>query len=634
MPDDVKSKIAELEKELYAKDFEARPVGDTLKQRDGTTAPVWDTAGDAAIFLDDQARVAKRHRTMKKFVKISIIFFILAAAIAGFIWWREVNVISGENITIDISAPLMVAGGEPFETKFVITNGNKVSVEAATLFIEYPPGFYSVSDKGELPRIAKDLGGIAPGQSIAESVNTILYGEENVSKEVTVTLEYRMTGSNATLKKTETYEVKISSSLVKVKLQTLSEASSGQEVELVVTVESNSKDLVNNLIVEASYPFGFNFQSADPAPSYGTNSWRISKLAPQEKRTIKIRGIIEGQEKEEKVTKISVGAQSPKDERVIGLVYNTATEATVITKPFIGLDIAVDNDHAVDHATALGRSVRVDILWKSNSGTKMSDVVVEAKLKGEALNRYSVYAQGGGFYRSIDDTIVWDKTRSMELASVEPGARGTLGFSFSPLALGADASRLIKNPKITIEVTARARRLSEMNTFEDIATFAMRQVKFETDLRLSARGLYFSGPFENTGPLPPQVEKETTYTVAWTVRSSLNSVSGISVKTTLPIYVKWLGADEGEDITYNENTSEVVWNAGRVPIGGTREGAFQISFLPSLSQISQIPRLTGDIFLVGTDDFTKTEVRDRKSPITTHLLSDSQFVQGQANVVK
>lgn len=635
MPDDVKSKIAELEKELYSKDFQSRPIGDTLRQKEPTPAPVWDTAGDAVSFLDAQERVVKRHRMMKKFVKISIAFFVLAASIAGFIWWRGSNIISGENIAIDISAPVTVSGGEPFETKFVITNGNKVSVEEATLFIEYPTGFYSVSDKAELPRISKDLGSIVPGQSLAESVNTILYSEENISKEVTVTLEYRMAGSNATIKKTETYAVKTSSSLVNVKLQMLNEASSGQEVELVVEVNSNSKNPIDSLIVEATYPLGFSFQSAEPSPSYGDNSWKISRLA-QEKRTIRIRGIIEGQEKEEKVVKISIGAQSPKDERVIGLVYNTATESTVITKPFIGLDIAVDNDHSADHAAVLGKNVRVDVLWKSNSPTKMTDLVIEAKLKGEALNRYSVYAQGSGFYRSIDDTVVWDKTRSTELASVDPGARGTMSFSFSPVALGIDAGRIIKNPKITIEVRARAKRLSEMKTFEDIASFAMRNVKFETDLRLSVRGLYFTGAFENTGPIPPQAEKETTYTIAWTVRNSSNNVSGVSVKTTLPIYVKWLGAisPEGEDISYNENTSEVVWNAGRIPIGGTRDGSFQVSFLPSLSQLNQVPRLTGDISLVATDDFTKTEVRDRKSPITTHLSSDPQFGQGQANVVK
>lgn len=636
MSDDVKSRIAELEKELYSKEYEDRPIGDVLKQREPAAASVWDTASDAASFIGEQVDVSKRHRTMKTFVKVSIVFFALATAIAVYIWWSRSNIITGEKIAIDVSAPVTIAGGEPFETKFVITNENKVSVEEATLFIEYPSGFYSVVGKAELPRFSKDMGAIAPGQSIAESMNTILFGEENTSKEVSVTLEYRMTGSNATLKKTTTYAVKVASSPVIVRLQVLKEASSGQEVELVVEVESNSKNPIDSLIIEASYPLGFNFQSADPAPTSGTNSWRVSMLSPQERRVIRIRGVIEGQENEEKITKLSIGIPSPKDERVVGLVYNTATESTVITKPLIGLDITIDNDRATDHVASLGRAVRVDIFWKNNSSTKMADVVLEAKLKGEALNRYSISAPSGGFYRSIDDTVIWDKTRSAELASAEPGARGSASFSFSPVALGIDASTLIKNPKITIEIRARARRLSGGSTFEDIASSAARAVKFETELRLSARGLYHSGAFENTGPLPPQIEKETTYTIALTARNSSNNVSGVSVKTTLPIYVRWLGAvsPEGEDISYNENTSEVVWNAGRIPAKGTRESAFRISFLPSLSQIGQVPRLTGEFFLVGTDDFTKTEVRDRKSSITTYLLSDPQFVQGQSSVVR
>lgn len=636
MSDDVKNKIAELEKELYAKDFKPHAAEDILRRKEVAAAPSWDTAGDASAFLDEQARIAKRHRTMKKFVQASIAFFVLAVAVSGFIWWRRSNIISGENIAIDISAPLTIAGGEPFESKFLITNGNKVSVDAATLFLEYPVGFYSVADRAVLPRIAKDIGSIAPGQSITESVNAVLYGEEATSKEVVATLEYRMAGSNATLKKTTTYAVKVSSSPVNVKLQMAKEASSGQEVELVIDVGSNSREPINNLIVEAAYPFGFNFQSADPAPAYGTNSWRIPGLAPQEKRVIRIRGIIEGQENEEKITKISIGSQSPKDERVVGVTYSMTTESTVITRPFIGLDIAINNDHTAEYATTLGRDVRVDVFWKSNSLTKMTDAVIEVKLKGDALNRYSIYASGGGFYRSADDTIVWDRTNNAELVSIEPSARGSMSFRFMPVTLSVESGRLIKNPQITFDVHARARRLSDVNTFENVATFATRTVKFDTDLRLSARSLYFSGAFKNTGPIPPQVEKETTYTIALSARNSSNNVSGAMVKTTLPIYVKWLGvvSPDGESITYNENTSEVFWNAGRIPSGGTREASFQVSFLPSLSQIKRAPQLTGDIFLVGTDDFTKTEVRDRKSPVTTSFQSDPQFVQGQANVIE
>lgn len=635
MSDDIKSKISELEKELYSKDFKEHKLEDPLPYKEIPVAPSWDTEADKAAILQEEAYILKRHHVMKKFAQFSLGIFVLAIIVAGFIWYRGSNIVSGEKMFIDIMAPVAASGGEPFETKFTITNSNKVAVEAATLFVEYPVGFYSVPDSAELPRTSKDLGMINPGQSIVETINTLLYGEENTSKNVLVTLEYRMAGSNATLKKTTSYPIKVSSSPVNIKLSLPNEVRSGQEVEFTVDISSNTKDSIDALIVDAVYPSGFTFMSASPVPTYGASVWRISDLAPQEKRTIKIRGVVDGQENEEKVIKISVGTQNSIDERIIGIVYNSALESSVITKPFLSLDIAVNNNKAQETVVALNKGVRVDVAWQSNNPMKVSDVVFEVKLKGAALDKYSIYTSGGGFYRSIDNTIIWNKTVSPELALVEPGARGSVSFSFSPVALSGDASRTIKNPQIIFDVVAHGGRVGESGYSSDLTTFATRNINFETDLNLVAKGLYFTGPFKNTGPMPPQADKETTYTISLTARNSSNSISKASVRTTLPLYVTWVGkvSPEGEDLTYNESTSEVTWNVGRIPAGGTRDASFQISFIPSLSQVHQAPKLTGDVFLVGTDDFTKTEISDQKSPITTQLFSDPGFGQSQSNVV-
>ncbi len=633
MSDDVKSKIEELEEELYAKDFTTHQVEDIVPHKEAVEAPSWSpTSLDEKSFLEAET---SRHQTMKKFVQISIGFFIIAVMIASFIWWRGSNIVSGENIAIDIVAPLAVAGGEPFETKFTVTNNNKVSIDAATLLVEYPVGFYSIGDSAELPRISKELGMITPGQSVTVSVSALLYGEYNTNKEVSATLEYRMTGSNATLKKTKNYLIKIASSLVNVKLQMPKEVSSGQEVTLAIDITSNSKDTISALVVSAAYPSGFSFKSADPSPSYSTNTWSISGLLPQEKRTIKISGIIEGQENEEKATKISLGTPSTKDERLIGVVYNATTESSVIIKPVLGIDLAVNNNRSQDNVASLGKGVKVEIFWKNNNPVKVTDAVIEVKLKGGVLDKYSLYASGGGFYRSIDNTIAWDKTGSRELASIDPGAQGIVSFSFSPVALGIDAARLVKNPQIIFEVRAHARRISETSDIEDITTFATRSVKFETDLRMFARALYFTGPFQNTGPIPPQADRETAYTISLSARNSSNNVSNALAKTTLPIYMKWLGKvyPDGEGITYNENSREVTWNIGRISSGVTRDASFQVSLLPSISQINSAPFLTGDISLSGTDDFTKTEVSDKKAALTTYISSDPQFSPNDANVV-
>ncbi len=636
MPEDTKSRIAELEKELYSKDFAPHQVEETLSYKNTQTSSTWDTAGETSAYLSEKRESdAKHHRMIKKLVKISAGFFVIAIAVAGFVWWHGSNIISSENIKITIDKPVAVAGGEPFETKITIANNNKVSIEGATLFIEYPTGFYSVATKAELPRISKELGTIEAGQTVVESISTLLYGQESTQKDVSVTLEYRLTGSNATLKKKTTYAVRISSSPVNLKLTAPKGISSGQEIEFAIEVTSNSQNPLTGLLVDATYPFGFSFRSADPTPTYGNNVWVIDTLAVQEKRVIKVLGVIEGQENEEKSMKISVGTKKSQDEQQIDVVYNVAEETIGVTKPFISLDLAVNGDRSPQYSAPLGRSIRVDIEWQSNNPTRVTDGVIEVVLKGDALNRYSVYADGGGFYRSSDNTIVWDKSTNSALASIELGDKGSMSFAFSPIALSVNDVRTMRNPQITIEARARARDTSG-TTSQDLKTIATRTVKFNTDIRLTAQALYSSGPFKNSGPLPPKADTPTTYTIKWAVRNGSNNASNILVKTTLPNYVKWLNqiAPTGEDITYNENTAEVSWNVGRVLAGGAREGAFQISLLPSLSQLGRAPLLTGDSTLSGTDDFTKSALSDRKVPVSTNLSSDPKFSSNQSAVVQ
>ncbi|MFZ2832092.1 MAG: hypothetical protein WAZ40_02975 [Minisyncoccia bacterium] len=635
MAEDVKSKISELEKELYSTDFKSHRVEDVFTRKEPVVAPSWgaEEPSPAQAYLNSNP--PKPRSFMKKFFALSLVFFLIAVGVSAYIWTHDANLISGENIPINIEQPVAVGGGEPFETKFSVTNSNKVSIEAATLFLEFPAGFYSVPESAELPRLSKDLGIITPGQSVSETINTMVYGEENTNKEVQVTLEYRMAGSNATLKKTTSYAVKIASSPVNIKLSIPKEVSSGQEVEFTVDIGSNSKNPIGTLLVEASYPLGFTFVSANPSPTYDTKIWRLSGLAPQEKRTIHIRGVVEGQESEEKFTKISVGTESAKDEREIGIMYNATNESSLITKPFLAIEVAVNNNKTTENIASLTEGVKVDIFWKSNNPVKVTDGVIEVKLKGAALDKYSLYTSGGGFYRSVDNTIVWEKTESQDLATIDPGEQGMVGFNFNPIPLGIDAGRLIKNPQIIFEVRARARQVTDTPGAETISTFLSRNVKFETDIRLGAKGLFFSGPFQNTGPIPPQADKETTYTIVLTARNSANNISSTVVKTTLPMYVKWLGkiSPDGEDIAFNESTGEVTWNVGRIPAGGQRDGAFQVAMTPSVSHINRAPFLTGEINIVAIDDFTKTEVHDKKPAINTYISGDPQFSPNDANVV-
>jgi len=244
-----------------------------------------------------------------------------------------------------------------------------------------------------------------------------------------------------------------------------------------------------------------------------------------------------------------------------------------------------------------------------------------------------------GFYSSVNDTIVWDKRTSGELSEISPGEGGRFSFYLEPLGISARSAFV--NPEVFVDVSAKGNRISEENIPEEIVSVISRKIKFSSDLMITPRSTYYTGPFVNSGSVPPKVDQETTYTIIWTVTNTMNDVADVKVGSNLPPYVRWMGvvSPSSETVSYNPVGGEIVWDVGEVKAGtGTRispkEMAFQVALLPSVSQIGIIPDLTGDVVITGTDRFTGEVLKIIKSGVTTRLGTDPGFVDRDAIVVE
>lgn len=643
MPEAPKSRIDEINKKLYSTSFKDRPVFETLKEREYEVSDTWTPAREEGS-SGGAGSVPPHNRILKKVLILSFSFFLIAVSIALIYFFKGSNLLSANNIDISVEGPVSLSGGETLNVDIIITNNNDAAIEFADLLIEYPEGSYANTESQEaLPRIRKSLGKINARETVRETASAVLFGESNTEKNIQITLEFRLEGSNATLEKKKEYRIGITSSPVDVAIDMLKEANSGQEVEAAVRLKSNSSTPLKGLVFSIDYPFGFRFKDANPKPQYDNKMWVLGDLAPSAERVIKIKGILEGQDEEEKIFRVYAGTQSERDPRALGITYNSVSRSIFIKKPFLAIDMVIDNDTANEYVSSSGKIVRADVLWENNLPTKIIDGQIQVKLRGDIINRYSIAVGNGGFYRSVDDTIVWDsKSGNEALAVIEPGEKGSANFSFSfePL-VSKDGRKAFANPEVTIEVTARGRRVSDTNVPEEINTVANKKIKVESSFNLASRAVYFAGPLKNTGPLPPKVNQETTYTIIWTITNSSNDVSSAAVRATLPTYVRWLGvvSPNSEDVTYNEIGGEVVWNAGAVPAGtginrAAREVAFQVSFLPSISQLNQSPLLTSEIAISGNDNFTKTVLRDIKRALSIKLSTDSIFLESQGIVAQ
>lgn len=634
-----KSGIEEIRKRLYKRGDEwlSSKKRRKLSTIDYDTKSQWAKQKEKPIFKEKRP---KSRSMLSILLIISLVFFIISIAISSYFIFGGSNVVSSQNIDISIEGPVSVSGGEELSLQIAITNKNNVAIKLADLLIEYPDGTRSASDISKpLPRYRETIGTLDPGETAQKVVKAILLGSEDTQQNIKATIEYRIDGSNAIFFTEKMYEVTLVSAPLSLSVTNVGEITSGQEVEFDVVVTSNSNTIIQDTLLSVEYPFGFKFISAVPEPAFTDSVWDLGDIQPESERKVKLRGIIMGENEDERVFRFSSGVQDENDEKQISVAFATTLKSIVIKKSFIEVDLALNGNESSEYVSGLGDNIRADITWTNNMPVSISDVEIEIKFSGASLNKLSISSEKG-FYNSSTNTLTFSRETNSDLASLNPGELGRAKFSFA--SLGQSSGSVFENPEILLDIDVKAKRVSESQVSQTIDSSISRTIKLESDLLLIPRSVYSTGPFTNTGPIPPKVEKETTYTIIWTITNSSNIVDNTVVTATLPSYVRWTGktSPTNEKISFNPVGGKIDWDVGSikpkadVSSTGQREVAFQVALLPSLSHIGDMPILVNEQTITGTDRFSETELNVTKKELTTRLFTDPDFLTEEARVVE
>lgn len=654
--DEKKEKLNRLEKKLYSRNApniidkgrsELNPLPDTGDVRGigGENEEVKESwvNSKAGGFDELVARVSrasnKKYSFIKKFFIFSILFFVVACGVATFVFLGGINSVSSKNVDIKVVGPLSTPGGQEVSFDINIINNNSVDLNSAALLVEYPTSTRSTIDPTkELSQERFVLDKIKSGESFSQNIKAIFFGEKDTVKQIKISLEYRVENSSALFYKEKIHEISISSTPIIITPTYPKEVNSNQEISFNIEVASNSKDKVNNFLVNVEYPFGFVFEDSTPKASFGNNIWQFSGLDSGEKKTISIKGNIIGQDNEEKVFKINAGTASLDDERTIAIPFSQLMESILVKKSFIGLDVFIEGKEG-DFAAQSDSQIATEFTVRNNLPSRLFNITAEVALKGGALNQLGISPGDNGFFQSSNNTILWDKRGVTEFSDMEPGAEKNLSFGLSPL-LYANIAKGIK-PEIDMVITARGERILDSGSVESVSTTETRKIVLATNVSLSSKAARSVGNIENTGPIPPKADVPTTYTVVWSVTNSFNQAANVEVRATLPPYIKWtnLKSPANEIFSYNPVTNEVVWNVGSLlPNTGfdssPKEIYFQLEFLPSLSQVGLSPVILGEASLSGIDKVTSMKIESKAPAITTNFSEDPSFKIGDDKVVQ
>jgi hypothetical protein len=579
----------------------------------------------------------KKKRSILKYVLIfSVLFFLLSVGAITYSLLSNSLTVSAKNVDISIVGPISIAAGTEASLDIVVTNNNATTLQDVNLVVEYPQGTRSSVDATkELSRDSISLGDLAPGQSVRKTISAVLFGEKDSIESIKTSVEYRIEGSSAIFNKDKSVDVSINSAPIILTVSNPTEITTSQNLSFTITVTSNATKTIDNLSLQAEYPFGFVFTSAIPTPTSGTSSlWRLGTIKPQETRTITVVGKLQGQSNDERTFRFVSGPLIDSSATQISAVYASASQTVAIKESSIGVAMLLGGSQENSVVTQAGKQTHASISWTNNLDTKIVNATIEAKLSGQMFDRTKVSTGGKGFYRSLDETVIWDKSSVPELAEISPGDKGNVGFDLATKAMTAGTLSAITDPRVTIDVTVKGTRFTTGGVPEQITSTLTRDMLVSSDIALTTRITHTTGTFENIGPIPPRVDQPTAYTVTWALTNTINDLRNVEVSALLPSYVKWTGVTLADgDVTFDEANSRVVWKPNSVPKGSgfslsPRTASFQILLTPSNSQLGNEVVLILGPQATAKDVFTNTTLSSSQSDLTTRITTDPTYKIG------
>jgi len=581
----------------------------------------------------------KKFRLEKKYLWIGLAVLVLTLAAIIAIFFLRGWSFSKSNVDLEIEGPAEIASGA--ETELIINchNKNRIALNNVELIIDYPAGVYSEEGE-EISQQIVEVGKILSKQKVKKEVKVRIIGEKGTTKNIQFKLNYQPENTSSFYQNTLTFKTSITSLLIGLYLTVPRKSINGEEVYYILDYINNSDYDFSDLRVELSYPSGFTFKKATPEPDKKNNTWEIERLNKSERGTIKVIGILEGIQNENKILVASIiGIKNSKL-----LKYTQTSSITQISSSPLLLNLLLNEKEEGGNISA-GEKLNYKIEFKNNTDIALSQLILKVHLNSQVLDFRSLNLKQKGFFDSLNNVITWSAAGVSSLALLPPGESGEITFS-----VPVNESFIVEDfDDKNFKVELRA----ELETLNVPPDFNLDKLKIERVLTskvnskavLQAKGYYRenTADIKNSGPIPPKVNESTTYTIHWQIINASNDLENVKVSAILPQVIEWqnnyTSLHSGQILEFNERINQIIWEIERIPaatgyLRPAYELVFQIKLRPSSVQVGSKPTLIDESSLSGKDVFTEEILESFSQAINTSLPDDPTIDLEDKKVIK
>jgi hypothetical protein len=533
-----------------------------------------------------------------------LLFFILVFALI-FIWNK--NSFSKSKLRLEIFGPEKVAVGEKASFLVKYKNNSNAILKEARLYFQCPSDSYLES--GERME-EKELEDIYPGQEKSFNFQCILWGREKEIKEVESWVVFRPKNLKSKFEVKNSFHFEITRSLLNFEIDMPSKVEKDKVFLFNIYYFSNSQEPLSQIKIKANFPNDFQLISSS-LPFSEENVWTINDLGPEAGGKIEIQGILKGAVGE--MRNFSFSLFYEKDKKSI--LLRELTKKVMIEKTNLFLRQEING--SPNFVASLGDVLHYEIYFKNIGNQPLEKLSLICILEGDAFN-FDDLKTLTGYFRKGDNSVVFDWKTNPSLAFLEPMEEGKIEFWVTL------KKENVKNPILKNKVFIG----SSKEEFE---------TKILSPIQISQVGYYHDEVFGNTGPLPPRVGEQTTFTIGWLIKNPLNEISNVKVRAKLGENVKLSLSNifpetESSRFFYDSEKGEIFWSLDKLESNQEKTVYFQVIFSPKLDQRGKMPSLISEITLEGYDLFTKENIFLQGNSLTTMLEQGERLEESLSRV--
>ncbi|MFA7319647.1 MAG: hypothetical protein WC022_03590 [Parcubacteria group bacterium] len=619
--------LFDIRKKLYKKDPPLNISEHPISEYDPSASKISTGAySEEDLWLEKKAglQVSEKRVIGKGLIILGSILAIILAAVIIFEF--RLVAFNKRNAQVVIAGPEQIKSGQLVRYEITYKNNNWVNMKNATVKIHYPENFRPEPDKNfkiDTPTSGiYSLGIVMPRSSGKIVFSGKAYSPKGALIYLKTDFSYQPFTFAGQFEANAQLGVSVIPAPITLEIHGQQDVVSGNAIDYAVTYKNDGSETMEGLQVKVAYPEGFTFVSSSPAATKDNNIWQLGALGPGESGRISINGRLEGVNGMTRTAGVSVGVMDGGE----FMSYNDeAMDTKMAASPLLIAQTV--NDQKQLNANA-GEYLQFKIAYQNSGNIGLRDVIVTEKLDSPVLD-YSTLDIKGGKFDASTKLITWKASDIEAFKTLNPGVGGLINFSIHvknniPLD-GKDKKNFvivslakIDSPDVPTPIATN--KIISSNEMD---------MKLNSKMILETKGFYNDSTISNSGPIPPIVGQETTYTMHWKVRNVSNDISDAKVSAILPTNATMTGKFFPDDarINYNERTNSIVWDIGKIDAGtgvlnDPLEAAFQIKIKPSVDQFNKEVGLLGISTFSAKDLFTRDDLSVASATKSSSLPED------------